>query len=65
MAQNSQRIYWSRAEVDQKLCLMMQDIYDTVAKYGRQENGNIDYLKGANIAGFVRVAKAMLDQGVV
>ncbi len=65
MAQNSQRIYWSSSEVDEKLCLMMQDIHDQTKEFGKQKDGSIDYVSGANIAGFVRVAKAMLDQGVV
>ena len=65
MTQNSLRFRWSREEVDQKLQEIMEDIHDSCVKYGRDENGFVDYVKGANIAGFVKVADAMLAQGVV
>jgi len=65
MSQNSLRINWTREEVDTRLKLIMNDIHATCIKYGKQEDGYIDYVKGANIAGFVKVADAMLAQGVV
>ena len=65
MSQNSLRLSWTSEEVDQKLHTIMNDIHDACVKYGKDETGYIDYVKGANIAGFVKVADAMLDQGVV
>ncbi len=65
MSQNSLRINWTREEVDEKLKDIMVDIHDSCIEYGRDESGYIDYVKGANIAGFVKVADAMLAQGVV
>ncbi len=65
MAQNSMRYNWSADEVDDKLQNIMKDIHNACVKYGSDENDNIDYVKGANIAGFVKVADAMLAQGVV
>jgi len=65
MSQNSQRLGWTRVEVDNKLHGIMNAIHSTCVEYGRQEDGYIDYVKGANIAGFVKVADAMLAQGVV
>lgn len=65
MSQNSLRYGWSSEEVDKKLHEIMYDIHKACLKYGKQENGYIDYVKGANIAGFVKVADAMLAQGVV
>ena len=65
MSQNSLRIIWTREEVDQRLKKIMADIHDSCIKYGKKENGYIDYVRGANIAGFVKVADAMLAQGVV
>lgn len=65
MAQNSMRLSWTREEVDQKLHKIMLDIHEKCAVYGRDKNGKIDYVKGANIAGFVKVADAMIEQGVV
>ena len=65
MSQNSLRIKWTRDEVDAKLKLIMVDIHKACLKYGKQEDGYTDYVKGANIAGFVKVADAMLAQGVV
>ena len=64
MSQNSLRINWTREEVDEKLKSIMKDIHESCEKYG-QEDDYIDYVKGANIAGFVKVADAMLDQGLV
>ncbi len=65
MSQNSLRINWSREEVDAKLKKIMTDIHDSCIEFGKEENGYIDYVRGANIAGFVKVADAMLAQGVV
>ena len=64
MAQNSMRINWSRDEVDNKLKVIMKDIHKTCVYHGK-ENKTINYVKGANIAGFIKVADAMLDQGVI
>lgn len=64
MAQNSLRYSWSREEVDSKLQTIMGDIHQSCVAYGT-ENGYTNYVKGANIAGFVKVADAMLAQGVV
>ena len=65
MSQNSLRLSWSPEEVDQKLHYIMSSIHEQCVKYGKQADGYIDYIKGANIAGFMKVAKAMLAQGVV
>ena len=65
MSQNSLRYNWTREEVDQKLHNIMLDIHKQCVDFGKGEDGFIDYVKGANIAGFVKVADAMIDQGVV
>lgn len=65
MSQNSMRYSWTSEEVDEKLQKIMGDIHASCVKYGKQEDGYVDYVKGANIAGFVKVADAMLAQGVV
>ena len=65
MSQNSLRMNWTREEVDNKLKQIMSDIHNSCIEYGKDEDGYIDYVKGANIAGFVKVADAMLAQGVV
>lgn len=65
MSQNSLRLSWTTEEVDQRLFKIMSDIHESCVKYGTNEDGYIDYVKGANIAGFVKVADAMLAQGVV
>lgn len=65
MSQNSLRFNWTREEVDEKLKNIMKDIHESCVKYGTQKDGYIDYVKGANVAGFVKVAEAMLAQGVV
>ena len=65
MSQNSLRLSWSPEEVDQKLHYIMSSIHEQCVKYGKQADGYIDYIKGANIAGFMKVAKAMFAQGVV
>ncbi|TKD65296.1 NADP-specific glutamate dehydrogenase [Flavobacterium sp. ASW18X] len=65
MSQNSLRISWTREEVDERLKGIMNDIHDSCIQYGMEENGHCNYVKGANIAGFVKVADAMLAQGVI
>ena len=65
MSQNSLRLSWTRDEVDQKLKTIMKDIHASCVEYGIREDGSVDYISGANIAGFVKVADAMLAQGVV
>ncbi len=65
MSQNSLRLNWTREEVDSKLNQIMDDIHQSCVLYGAQNDGFVDYVKGANIAGFVKVADAMLAQGVV
>lgn len=65
MSQNAMRLTWSAPDVDNRLHRIMQDIHHACVTHGRQEEGFINYVKGANIAGFVRIADAMLAQGVV
>ena len=65
MSQNAMRLSWSRDEVDARLLQIMQDIHGACLKYGRREDGTVSYVDGANLAGFVKVADAMLAQGVV
>ena len=65
MSQNSMRYNWTTKEVDTKLHEIMSNIHQACVKYGKDSNGYIDYVKGANIAGFVKVADAMLAQGIV
>ena len=65
MSQNSLRMSWSSEEVDEKLHSIMIDIHGSCVEYGTQKNGFVDYVKGANLAGFVKVADAMLDQGIM
>jgi len=65
MTQNSMRLSWTREEVDAKLHQIMRDIHETCVKYGKDADGFINYVNGANIGGFVKVADAMLAQGLV
>ena len=65
MTQNSERLRWSSEEVDAKLHSIMNDIHANCVKYGTQEVGYVNYVKGANVAGFLKVAKAMMAQGIV
>lgn len=65
MTQNSMRLGWSEAEVDEKLHYIMSNIHEQCVKYGKQADGYIDYVKGANVAGFMKVANAMMAQGIV
>jgi len=65
MSQNAMKLNWSNEEVDEKLHVIMRSIHEACIKYGTEDDGFVDYVKGANIAGFIKVADAMLDQGVV
>jgi glutamate dehydrogenase (NADP+) len=65
MSQNSMKLNWPAAEVDQKLHHIMTNIHTACLKYGKEPDGYVNYVKGANIAGFLKVANAMLDQGVL
>ena len=65
MSQNALRLSWSREEVDARLLVIMQNIHAACLKYGKRSDGSVSYIDGANIAGFVKVADAMLAQGVV
>jgi len=59
------KLNWTAEEVDAKLHRMMSSIHSACIKYGMQDDGHINYVKGANIAGFIKVADTMLDQGVI
>ena len=63
MTQNASHISWGEKEVDDRLHFIMKSIHDACVKYGTQPDGSVDYVKGANIAGFMKVANAMLEQG--
>lgn len=65
MTQNSERFSWSAEEVDNKLKWIMSNIHENCVKYGTEEDGYVNYVKGANIAGFMKVAKAMMGQGIL
>ena len=65
MSQNSVKINWSSAKVDQMLHEIMHTIHSDCVKYGTREDGYIDYVKVAKVAGFLKVAKAMMAQGIV
>ena len=65
MTQNAAHLSWSAKEVDDKLHWIMENIHEQCVKFGTQPDGTIDYVKGANIAGFMKVAQAMLEQGVI
>ena len=65
MTQNSMRLRWTPEEVDQQLKRIMTDIHEACVKYGTEEDGYVNYVKGANIAGFIKVAEAMMAQGLV
>ncbi|MCQ2262058.1 MAG: NADP-specific glutamate dehydrogenase [Bacteroidales bacterium] len=65
ICQNAGHINWTAEEVDAKLFKIMNDIYDMCVKYGKQADGSINYVKGANVAGFMRVANAMMAQGII
>ena len=65
MTQNAIRLSWSEEEVDKNLHQIMHNIHEQCVKYGKEPNGYINYVKGANIAGFMKVANAMMAQGIV
>ena len=65
MTQNSIKLGWSKEEVDEKLKNIMKDIHNQCIRYGKQEDGYVNYVKGANVAGFMKVAKAMMAQGIL
>lgn len=65
MCQNAQKISWTREEVDAKLKGIMKSIHSQCVKYGSQPDGYVNYVKGANVAGFIKVARAMMDQGIL
>lgn len=65
MMQNSMRLSWTRAEVDNRLRVIMKNIHSTCMKYGKKPDGNVNYVDGANLAGFLKVADAMIAQGLV
>ncbi len=65
MSQNSERLSWTAEEVDHRLHIIMEDIHANCLKYGTESDGYINYVKGANVAGFIKVAKAMMAQGIV
>ena len=65
MSQNAMKLNWPREEVDEKLHRIMVSIHDTSKKHGTEPDGYINYVKGANVAGFLKVANAMLDQGLI
>jgi glutamate dehydrogenase/leucine dehydrogenase len=65
MTQNSMRLAWSREEVDTKLRSIMKNIHEMCLTYGTQPDGFVNYVKGANIGGFVKVANSMMAQGLV
>ena len=65
MAQNSQKLTWSAEEVDAKLQSIMKNIHEQCVKYGSEPDGTVNYVRGANVAGFMKVAKAMMAQGII
>jgi glutamate dehydrogenase (NADP+) len=65
MSQNSERLSWTSKEVDDYLKRIMNDIHENCVKYGTEADGYINYVKGANVAGFMKVANAMMAQGIV
>jgi len=65
MTQNAAHLSWSAKEVDEKLHWIMENIHEQCVKFGERPDGTIDYVKGANIAGFMKVAQAMLEQGII
>ena len=65
MSQNSERLSWTAEDVDNRLKIIMKDIHDNCVKYGTEPDGYVNYEKGANVAGFMKVAKAMMAQGIV
>jgi hypothetical protein len=64
MSQNSERLSWTAEEVDNRLKGIMKNIHENCVKYGKSADGYVNYVKGANVAGFIKVAKAMMAQGL-
>jgi len=65
MSKNSMKLNWTAEEVDEKLHSIICNIHEACVKHGKEADGFVDYVKGANIAGFLKLANAMLDQGVI
>ena len=65
MTQNAQKLSWTAEEVDQRLQQIMQNIHAQCVKFGTQPDGYVNYVRGANVAGFMKVAKAMMAQGIL
>ncbi|HNY01977.1 MAG TPA: glutamate dehydrogenase, partial [Bacteroidales bacterium] len=65
MSQNAMKLSWRMKEVDERLHQIMVSIHDACVKHGKDRDGYVNYVKGANVAGFLKVANAMLDQGVI
>jgi glutamate dehydrogenase (NADP+) len=65
MSQNAMKLNWPKEEVDERLHHIMKSIHETCVKHGTESNGYVNYVKGANVAGFLKVANAMLDQGII
>ena len=65
MTQNAQKLGWSTEEVDNRLHQIMENIHEQCCKYGKQPDGFVNYVKGANIAGFMKVARAIIAQGII
>ncbi len=65
MTQNAEHLSWKGEEVDERLHHIMESIHEQCVKFGTQADGHVDYVKGANIAGFMKVATAMLEQGII
>ena len=65
MTQNAQKLSWTAEEVDNRLRTIMQNIHEQCVKFGRQDDGYVNYVKGANVAGFMKVARAMMAQGIL
>ncbi len=65
MSQNALHLNWTREEIDHRLKIIMTSIHQSCLKYGKETNGLINYVKGANIAGFIKVADSMIDQGII
>ena len=65
MTQNSQKLNWTAVEVDAKLHQIMSSIHHACVEYGTEKDGYLNYMKGANIAGFMKVAKSMVEQGIL
>ena len=65
MSQNSMKLSWGKEEVDKRLHEIMKNIHEACVKHGKDSTGFVNYVKGANVAGFLKVAQAMLDQGII